>query len=192
MHCDLLPSAMSAAFRHTYETHHRFLITSSSALQISLFCFSLGRKSGPSSQDLPHNLCPPKYVFPLATCLHLEFSPGRKTVKSFQSFAAFLLTSRLFKGHHHECESPTDNEGARLYNNKQLSKISSHYLKLCFTGSFTERTSQYLSFKKKKKKMQKHFLLTCNVIQDNFLMHWKLCNTSRISCKNGRSLALAP
>lgn len=96
MHCDLLPPALNAVFRRTHETHHRFLITSSSALQISLFCFSLGRKSGPSSQDLPHNLCPPKYVFPLATCLHLDFSPGRKIVKSFQSFAAFLLTVGFF------------------------------------------------------------------------------------------------
>lgn len=100
------------------------------------FCFSLGHKSGPSSQDLPHNLCPPKYVFPLATFLHLELSPGRKTVKSFQSFAAFLLTVNPSKGIM-TLGVTNWKSVARLSSNKQWLWMSPHYLKLYFTSPLT-------------------------------------------------------
>lgn len=92
------------------------------------FCFSLGRKSWPSSQDLLRNLCPPKYVFPLATCLHLEFSPGRKITKSFQ-FLQLISWPLTF-----QMASPLMGvtywkSAAKLSYNKKWSLLSSDYLK---------------------------------------------------------------
>lgn len=90
---------LHSVVRQTYETHHHFLITSSSALWDSPFCFSLGFKSGPRSQDLLHNLCLPKYVFPLAVCLHLEFLPGRQNNKNhFNFFVAYFLSACFSDG----------------------------------------------------------------------------------------------
>lgn len=103
VHCDLLlrscASCMLSSGRHMqlitiFSLPHHLLS------KTPIFCFSLDCKSGPSAQDLLHNLCPPKYVFPLAARLHLEFSPGRENIKIISIFVAYFLSADFSKGGH--------------------------------------------------------------------------------------------